>query len=152
MAEHPETQKKPELKRMCPQQKARHLAYAEPSKEVQAGIAAAHQRAVTRQAQEKKRKPIKALDSKLRHELIGQLQAAEARNRIQQRRQQYENLKAQEINLMISCQSSAQSAMRLELLLAVDRRRIVQDSLDPLQRQRVEEIIEDEKDCTLIRG
>lgn len=87
-----------DLKRMCPQQKARFLAYAEPSKEVQAWMAASHQRVVSRlahvreKAQEKN--PLQDLDSKLHHDtLIGQLKAAEARNRIRQMRQECHNLK-----------------------------------------------------------
>lgn len=97
MCDQPKTKlvQKSELKRMCPQQKARCLAYAEPSKLVQAGIAAAHRRVAARQSQEKKTKAIKAPDSKLQlNELLCQLQAAEARNRIWQRRERYENLKA----------------------------------------------------------
>ncbi|KAK1801673.1 hypothetical protein P4O66_022316, partial [Electrophorus voltai] len=59
----------------------------------------------------------------------------------------------QEMNLMISCQSNAQSAIRLELLLLAREKRVnIRDSLDQLQRRRVEEILEDDKGLTIIRG
>uniref|UniRef100_A0A8B9R7B2 Uncharacterized protein n=1 Tax=Astyanax mexicanus TaxID=7994 RepID=A0A8B9R7B2_ASTMX len=147
-----------DLKRMCPQQRARHLAYAEPSKEAKGWMAASRQWVHARLAQQKaERNPQRVLDSKLHQdELIGQLKATEARNRIRQMRQQYHNLKAQEINLMISCQPSAQSAVRLELLLQAQEKKNkktnISDGLDQLQRQRVEEILEDEKGLTIIRG
>ncbi|XP_034168091.2 protein LKAAEAR1-like [Pangasianodon hypophthalmus] len=145
-----------DLKRMCPQQKARSLAYAEPSKEVQAWMAASHQRVLSRLAHEREKawekNPFQDLDSKLRHDtLIGQLKAAEARNRIRQMRLQCHNLKMREISLMISSQASVQSAVRLELFLAKEKQRNNSDSLDQLQRRRVEEILEDEKGLTIIR-
>ncbi|XP_072553573.1 protein LKAAEAR1-like [Salminus brasiliensis] len=147
------------LKRMCPQQRARHLAYAEPSKEAKGWMAASRQRIHARLAQqraEREKSPQRVSDSKLHQDvLIGQLKAAEARNRIVQMRLQYQNLRAraQEINLMISCQPSAQSAVRLELLLlAQEKKTDIIDGLDQPQRQRVEEILEDEKGLTIIRG
>ncbi|XP_060792654.1 protein LKAAEAR1-like [Neoarius graeffei] len=145
-----------DLKKMCPQQKARYLAYAEPSKEVQAWMAASHQRVVSRLAHLKEKaqgkNSVQDLDSKLHHDtLIGQLKAAEARNRIRQMRQQCHNLKMREFNLMISSQANVQSAVRLELLLAKEKQRNNADSLDQLQRRRVEEILEDEKGLTIIR-
>lgn len=87
-----------DLKRMCPQQKARNLAYAEPSKEVRAWMAASQQRVFSILAHERKKawenNPLQELDSKLHHDtLIGQLKAAEARNRIRQMRLQCHNLK-----------------------------------------------------------
>lgn len=87
-----------DLKRMCPQQKARYLAYAEPSKEVQAWMAASHQRVLSRLAHEREKvwrgNPLQHLDSKLHHDtLIGQLKAAEARNRVRQMRLKCDNLK-----------------------------------------------------------
>ncbi|XP_026877436.2 protein LKAAEAR1 [Electrophorus electricus] len=145
------------LKTMCPQQRARYLAYAEPSKEVRGWMAASRQRVSTRLSQERKERQkdqLQVPDSKLRQDaLIGQLKAAEARNRIRQMRLQYQNLREQEMNLMISCQSNAQSAIRLELLLLAREKRVnIRDSLDQLQRRRVEEILEDDKGLTIIRG
>ncbi|XP_053500429.1 uncharacterized protein LOC128619928 isoform X5 [Ictalurus furcatus] len=127
-----------DLKRMCPQQKARYLAYAEPSKEIQAWMAACHKRIHSRLAHEREKawgkNPLQDLDSKLHQDtLIGQLKAAEARNRIRQMTLHCHNLKMQEINLMISSQVSMQSAVRLELLLAKEKQKNYADSLDQLQ-------------------
>ncbi|XP_047663387.1 protein LKAAEAR1 [Tachysurus fulvidraco] len=145
-----------DLKKMCPQQKARYLAYAEPSKEVQAWMAASNQRILSRLAHERKKScvenPTQDQNTKVNHDtLIGQLKAAEARNRIRQMRLKYHNLKMQEINLMISSQASVQSAVRLQLLLATEKQRNNADCLDQLQRRRVEEILDDEKGLTIIR-
>ncbi|TRY84014.1 hypothetical protein DNTS_013561 [Danionella cerebrum] len=58
----------------------------------------------------------------------------------------------QEINLMISCQSTAQRAVRLEQFLSVRESKIKPtDCMDQLQRRRVEEILEDEHALTLKR-
>ncbi|XP_048034324.1 uncharacterized protein LOC125260153 isoform X2 [Megalobrama amblycephala] len=64
----------------------------------------------------------------------------------------FEFCEEQEINLMISCQSNAQRAVRLEHLLTVRERKINHtDCMDQLQRRRVEEILEDEKGLTINR-
>ncbi|XP_066526218.1 protein LKAAEAR1-like [Hoplias malabaricus] len=145
-----------ELRRMCPQQRARHLAYTEPSKEAKGWMETSRQRVLSWVAQERREQEkyrLQVLPSKLHQDkVVGQLKAAEARYRIRHMRLQYQNLKAQEINVMISCQSSAQSAARLELLLAQERKSNSTDSLDQLQRRRVEEILEDERGLTVIRG
>lgn len=90
-----ENKKRVDLKRMCPQQKARYLAYAEPSKEVQAWMAASQQRVLAHKREKVwVNDPLQDLDSKLHHDtLIGQLKAAEARNRIRQMRLHCHNLK-----------------------------------------------------------
>ncbi|XP_037397576.1 uncharacterized protein LOC108435208 isoform X3 [Pygocentrus nattereri] len=84
-----------DLKRMCPQQRARHLAYAEPSKEAKGWMAASKQRVRARLAQERtasEKNPQHGLDSKLHQDvLVGQLKADEARNRIRRMRLQYQN-------------------------------------------------------------
>lgn len=87
-----------DLKRMCPQQKARYLVYAEPSKEVQAWMAASHQRVLSRLAHEKEKawgsNSLQDQNSKLTHDtLTGQLKAAEARDRIHQMRLKCHTLK-----------------------------------------------------------
>ncbi|KAL6482714.1 hypothetical protein MHYP_G00075860 [Metynnis hypsauchen] len=141
---------------MCPQQRARHLAYAEPSKEVKGWMAAAKQRVRARPAQERtesEKNPQHDSDSKLHQDvLIGQLKAEEARSRIRQKRLHEQNLRAQEIKLMISCQPNAHSALRLQrLLLPQERKMNSTDTLNQQQRQRVEEILKDEKGLTMIR-
>ncbi|XP_036803710.1 protein LKAAEAR1 [Oncorhynchus mykiss] len=154
---------KEDVKRMCPQQRARYLAYEEPPKEAKTWMAMSRQRVSAwessgaggkrhttvghhhcdeRDEEEKKRQDL----------IIGQLKAAEARNRVRQMRLQYRSMRTQEINLMISCQSSAQTAVRLELLLPTEESKInTIDCLDKLQRKRVEEILDDEKGLTITR-
>ncbi|KAL4630656.1 protein LKAAEAR1-like [Arapaima gigas] len=91
-------------------------------------------------------------DRKRRDTLIGQLKAAEARNRIRQFRLRYQSIKAKEISLMVSCQATAQNAIRLQNLLPVkENKSHIQDTLDKLQRRRVEELLDDEGERFLTR-
>lgn len=78
--------------------------------------------------------------------LIGQLKAAEARNRLRIMRLRYQANRAQEINHLISCQPSALKAVRLQALVpakpeTTDR----PDILDKLERNRIESLLEDNK-------
>ncbi|XP_050952734.1 protein LKAAEAR1-like isoform X2 [Labeo rohita] len=138
--------------KICPQQRTRHEAYSEPSKEVQSWMAAANQRVHAHQNNQNSRQVCKLTAAAERqNQLTAQLKAAEARNRVRQLRQHYQHLKEQEISLMISCQSNAQRAVRLEQLLPVSERKINHtDCMDQLQRRRVEEIL-DEKGLTINR-
>ncbi|XP_051961957.1 protein LKAAEAR1-like [Xyrauchen texanus] len=140
--------------KMCPQQRARYQVYSEPSKEAQGWMAAASQRVSAHLINQNSRQiinPASAADAR-HNKLTAQLKAAEARNRVRQLRLRYQDLRAQEINLMISCQCNAQRAVRLEQLLPVRERKINHtESMDQLQRQRVEEILEDEKGLTIHR-
>ncbi|XP_053500424.1 uncharacterized protein LOC128619928 isoform X2 [Ictalurus furcatus] len=112
-----------DLKRMCPQQKARYLAYAEPSKEIQAWMAACHKRIHSRLAHEREKawgkNPLQDLDSKLHQDtLIGQLKAAEARNRIRQMTLHCHNLKAiKQMAHHISCSMGSLVAAERHLWL-----------------------------------
>ncbi|KAJ8370737.1 hypothetical protein SKAU_G00107650 [Synaphobranchus kaupii] len=144
-----------ELKRMCPQQRARHLAYEEPSKEVLKVMSVTNQRLCARKTEAKKNQETaekEDLEKKRQDTLIGQLKAAEARNRIRLMRLRYQNKRAQEINLMIACQPTALKAVRLEMLLPTKVSQLSScDSLDRLERRRIEEILEDEKGLTINR-
>ncbi|XP_064154143.1 protein LKAAEAR1-like [Anguilla rostrata] len=144
-----------ELKRMCPQQRARYLAYEEPSKEVQKVMSVTNQRLCARKAEARKNQETaqnEDLEKKRQDTLIGQLKAAEARNRIRHMRLRYQNRRAQEINLMIACQPTALKAVRLEMLLPTKVSQLRGcDSLDRLERRRIEEILEDEKGLTINR-
>ncbi|XP_055788725.1 uncharacterized protein LOC129861368 isoform X2 [Salvelinus fontinalis] len=154
---------KEEVKRMCPQQRARYLAYEEPPKEAKTWMAMSRQRVSAWQSSGAGGKRHTSVghhhcderdeEEKRRQDLIiGQLKAAEARNRVRQMRLQYRSMRTQEINLMISCQSNAQTAVRLELLLPTEESKInAIDCLDKLQRKRVEEILDDDKGLTLTR-
>ncbi|KAK7132057.1 hypothetical protein R3I93_018569 [Phoxinus phoxinus] len=127
--------------KMCPQQRARHEAYNEPSKQTQRWMAEARQRVCAHLNHQKSCQVCTSTAAAERqNQLTAQLKAAEARNR------------EQEINLMISCQSNAQRAARLEHLLSVRQGKINHtDCMDQLQRRRVEEILEDEKGLTINR-
>ena len=74
------------------------------------------------------------VDEKDKHEkLIGQLKAAEARNRIRIMRLRYEANRGQEINHLISCQPTARKAVRLQALIPVKHEdRSQGDKLDKL--------------------
>ncbi|XP_036390299.1 protein LKAAEAR1-like isoform X2 [Megalops cyprinoides] len=145
-----------ELKRMCPQQRARHQAYQEPPKEVQKMITATNQRLCARKAEARTQKENwekEDVEKKRQDTLIGQLKAAEARNRIRLMRLRYQKARAQEINLMIACQPTAQKAVRLEILLPAKVSKFsISDSFDKLERSRIEEILEDERGLTINRG
>ncbi|XP_056105966.1 protein LKAAEAR1-like [Rhinichthys klamathensis goyatoka] len=139
--------------KMCPQQRARHEAYNEPSKQTQRWMEEARQRVCAHLNHQKSCQVCTSTAAAERqNQLTAQLKAAEARNRVRQLRLHYQDLKEQEINLMISCQSTAQRAVRLEHLLTVSQRKINHtDCMDQLQRRRVEEILEDEEGLTINR-
>ncbi|XP_028666431.1 protein LKAAEAR1-like [Erpetoichthys calabaricus] len=145
-----------ELRKMNPQEKARYLAYKEPSKEIRSAIVCSQQRLQQWSKENKNtlKTTIPQRDEEYRkHEnLIGQLKAAEARNRIRLMRLKYQSFRVEEVNHFISCQPTAQRALRLELLLP---RKIDTsspgDTLDTLERKRIEEILEDERGLTIKR-
>lgn len=81
--------------KMCSQQRARHEAYSEPSKEAQSWMAVARQRVCTHLNNQKSSQVCKLTAAAERqNQLTAQLKAAEARNRVRQLRQHYQNLKA----------------------------------------------------------
>ncbi|KAG2461795.1 LKAM1 protein, partial [Polypterus senegalus] len=106
---------------MNPQEKARYLAYKEPSKEIRSAILCSQQRLQqwSKESKNTLKTTIPQRDEEYRkHEnLIGQLKAAEARNRIRLMRLKYQSFRVEEVNHFISCQPTAQRALRLELLL-----------------------------------
>ncbi|KAK3088222.1 hypothetical protein FSP39_016316 [Pinctada imbricata] len=137
-----------DLKKLAPQQRSRYLAYEDPPKEVNEAMGATKKRL----AEEKKRleranapPSEEEVDEREKHaKLIGQLKAAEARNRLRIMRLRYQANRAQEISHLISCQPTALKAVRLQALVPLypereDRR----DRLDKLERERVESLLED---------
>ncbi|XP_029574849.1 protein LKAAEAR1-like [Salmo trutta] len=136
-----------ELREMCPQQKARYLAYEEPPKEAQGVMAVARQRVCARLTECKGRQATvnaaQQSERARRDTIIGQLKAAEARNRVCLMRLRHQNIRTQDISLMIACQPTAQRAVRLELLLPQEETGLnVQDPFDKLQRKRVEQLLD----------
>lgn len=144
------------LKKMAPQQKSRYLAYEEPSKRA-ADAAAATKKRIIEKRKKQRNQDLNPLledqEERGKHEkLIGQLKAAEARNRIRIMRMRYEANRGQEINHLIACQPSARKAVRLQALLPVkEEDRSHGDKLTKLARARVEVLLEDSQDLTISR-
>ncbi|XP_039259655.2 uncharacterized protein LOC120336117 [Styela clava] len=145
-----------QLKKMAPQQRARYLAYEDPSKESAEAMAASLKR-IHEQKSLQKRDVIHVAqeeidDSENHSKLIGQLKAAEARNRIRVMRLRYQGMRAHEIKHLIACQPTSLKALRLEALVppTIDNSN-PGDALDKLQRARVETILEDENGLTTNR-
>ncbi|KAJ8017269.1 hypothetical protein DPEC_G00016060 [Dallia pectoralis] len=148
------------VRRMSLQQRARYMAYQEPHKEAKVWMDKSRKRVSAWRSTTVGGKRPTHIDpetegetEKTRQDLItGQLKAAEARNRLRQMRLKYQCMRAKEINLMISGQDNAQTAIRLELLLSTEQSNThTKDCLDKLQRKRVEEILEDIKGLTINR-
>merc|ERR1719320_1530921 len=78
--------------------------------------------------------------------LIGQLKAAEARDRIRLMRLRYEAMRSHEIKHLISCQPSSLKAIRFEALVPakVDNPKH-EDTLEKVDRERVEKMVADNK-------
>ncbi|XP_061486218.1 protein LKAAEAR1 [Rhineura floridana] len=134
-----------ETNKMTPEQTARYLAFADPSDpKVKAMLAAVLMKdrvLVKEQEKETEQK-----------NLVGVLKAAEARNRLRNARLQYQNLRAQEINFLISFQRNAKGAVRLEVFLPPRKNlRKLADCMNTVQRGRIEEILADETGEIFIR-
>merc|ERR1711976_17056 len=133
---------------LAPQLKSRYMAYEEPPKSVAEAQMSTKKRLIDLKKKHiRQNKPPSELelDEKDKHEkLIGQLKAAEARNRIRIMRLRYEANRAQEINHLTACQPTARKAVRMQALLPVrPEDRSQGDSLDKLSRSRVESLLED---------
>ncbi|XP_065063460.1 protein LKAAEAR1-like isoform X1 [Rhopilema esculentum] len=141
---------KKEVQKLHPQLRSKYLAYEEPSKDAMHGINASRKR-IADVKKEMKRiyapPPTQELMEAQRHEqLIGQLKAAEARNRARLLRLRYEKNRADEVNHLISCQPTAIKAMRLQTLLPAYPKAIeVRDILGKDERMRIENLLADEK-------
>lgn len=137
-----------DLKKMAPVQRSRYLAYEDPPKEISDAMGATKKRLM-----EKRRVmmrinqdlPEEEIDERDKHaKLIGQLKAAEARNRLRIMRLRYQANRAQEISHLIACQPTALKAVRLQALVpAYPEREDRKDRLDKLERVRVERLLED---------
>ncbi|CAI9582556.1 unnamed protein product, partial [Staurois parvus] len=69
------------------------------------------------QSQAETRKQVPNLEQERQAKVVGQLKAAEARNRIRLMRFRFQCMRAQELNNLISCQPTARDAIRLEVFL-----------------------------------
>lgn len=143
-----------ELNRMDPHQRARYLAYQEAPKKVKWNVQAANKR--LREAAQKNQKDEVDVkeeeEKKVYNILIGQLKAAEARDRIRLMRLQYQAMRSHEIKHLISCQPTSLKAIRFEALVPSKLDNFNPgDQLDKLQRGRVESILDDDQGLTTTR-
>ncbi|ESO83208.1 hypothetical protein LOTGIDRAFT_236793 [Lottia gigantea] len=139
-----------EWKKLTPQEKSRYLAYEEPSKTIQETQLQCKKRLIElRKEQELKNAPPKEdeLMEKEKHaKLIGQLKAAEARNRLRIMRLRYQANRAQEVSHLIACQPSALKAVRLQALVPpYPDTKSRKNKMDKLDMERVEILLEDTK-------
>ncbi|ELT88660.1 hypothetical protein CAPTEDRAFT_220213 [Capitella teleta] len=145
-----------QLKKLPPQVKSRYMAYEEPPKAIAEAQLSSRKRLVdlkNRYVRENKPPSELEIDDRDKHEkLIGQLKAAEARNRIRIMRLRYETNMGQEINHLTACQPTAGKAVRMQALLPTrPDRRPQGDSLDKISRGRVECLLEDTRGIMISR-
>jgi len=139
-----------ELKKLAPQQRSRYLAYEEPPKDVSDAQTATVKRLIDqRKRHQKQFEPLSREEEEERDKhakLIGQLKAAEARNRLRIMRLRYQANRAQEISHLIACQPVALKAVRLQALVPPYlEMKDKGDKLDKFDRKRVEDLLEDSK-------
>ncbi|XP_060069980.1 protein LKAAEAR1-like [Ylistrum balloti] len=140
--------KKKDIRKMNPQQRSRYMAYEEPSKEAVEAQSVSNKRLLDRKRNEMRINaplPAEEYDEREKHaKLIGQLKAAESRNRLRIMRLRYQSNKSQEISHLIACQPTAAKAVRLQALVPSNpERRTRKDTLDKLSRERCERLLED---------
>ncbi|KAK3697762.1 hypothetical protein QZH41_011998, partial [Actinostola sp. cb2023] len=112
---------KKEVQKLSPFERSKYLAYETPSKECSDSMAAARKRLNELKKEKKKQEKPRPAEDELEEDkhikLIGQLKAAEARNRLRLMRLRYDNNRASEVNHLISCQPTALKAVRLQSLV-----------------------------------
>ncbi|XP_071958008.1 uncharacterized protein [Antedon mediterranea] len=144
-----------EINALPPVQRSKYLAYEEPSKNALEAISNSKKRVQEKQKKLNENEKIKNefnVEKEQHSQLIGQLKAAEARNRLRVIRLRYQANRAQEVKHLISCQPTAIKAVRLQVLVPpYPDNDSPGDALDKLQRKRVEELLEDEKCLTTDR-
>lgn len=140
---------KKEIQKLSTQERSRYLAYESPPKDCSEAMSAARKRLKDlKKAKKRLEKPppldeVAEIDKHTR--LIGQLKAAEARNRIRLMRLRYQNNRASEVNHLISCQPTALKSVRLQSLVPPYADKIcIRDVLGKNERCRVNALLEDE--------
>ncbi|XP_073436962.1 protein LKAAEAR1 [Dendrobates tinctorius] len=137
-----------DIKKMDPMQKARYMAYEQPSKAIAASLLMTQNRLKEHALKTVPGQKQRVLDPEQERQkkVVGQLKAAEARNRIRLLRIRFQCSRAQELNNLISCQPTAREAIRLEVFLPpwphADK---TCDPLRRLERERVESLLEDDE-------
>ncbi|XP_041481645.1 protein LKAAEAR1-like isoform X1 [Lytechinus variegatus] len=144
-----------ELNAMHPTQRSKYLAYEDPPKEATEAIASSKKRVQDKSKkhlEDSRRENEVDIEKDKHNQLIGQLKAAEARNRLRVMRLRYQANRAQEVKHLISCQPSAIKAVRLQAMVPhIPDKNSPSDSLDKLERTRVETLLEDERGLTIDR-
>jgi len=141
---------KVQLTKMNPVEVARYNAYEDPGEETKKEITNTQTRLkeLRKARGPTKSKPVdKEVErERIRHEeLIGQLKAAEAKNRVYMLRSRYYSRRGDEIDHLINCQPSAIRAVRLQSLLPVRSNKLdFRDIMGKDERIRVESLLEDE--------
>ncbi|KAM4692009.1 protein LKAAEAR1 [Rhinophrynus dorsalis] len=137
-----------DVRKLPPIQRAKYMAYEQPSKDVAASLLRTQKR-VKEHALRSVQQPqqvIEDMEKERQLKVVGQLKAAEARNRIRLMRLRFQCMKAQELNHLVSCQPTARDAIRLEVFLpARPDTRIPRDTMNRFQRERVEGLLEDNR-------
>ncbi|XP_029469521.1 protein LKAAEAR1 [Rhinatrema bivittatum] len=137
-----------EMRKMAPQQRGKHWKHEEPRKEDGQSVLTPKKR-VTKQDKLRQQQELEQIQQA---KVVGQLKAAEARNRIRMKRLRFQHMRVHEIKHLISCQPRAIAALRLEVFLP--HRQDIQfprDLIGKLERARVEEIMGDEEELTIKR-
>ncbi|KAG5284377.1 hypothetical protein AALO_G00026030 [Alosa alosa] len=145
-----------EIRKMCPQQRARYMAYEEPPKEIQNEIDASRQRVCARLTSLKMKEVTvsNALEAekKVGDSITCQLKAAEALSRMHMSKLRRQQVKAKEINLLVCYQPTAWGAISLENLLPLRGAPTrFSDVFVMAERHRVEELLDDNMWDTLQR-
>ncbi|KAJ7370499.1 hypothetical protein OS493_032065 [Desmophyllum pertusum] len=140
---------KKEIQKLPPQQRSKYLAYEPASKECGEAMSAARKRLKEQDKSTRKQQkppPIEEVVESDKHtKIIGQLKAAEARNRIRLMRLRYQNNRSSEVTHLISCQPTALKAVRLQSLVPPSPDKIyIRDLLVKNERYRVNSLLEDE--------
>lgn len=145
-----------ELSSMAPQERSKYLAYEAPPKRIAEAMAKSKLRLL--ESKKDRKQPVQQaqteeeLDREKHNKLIGQLKAAEARNRLRVMRLRYNGNRAEEIKHLIACQPTSLKAVRLQALVPPHPDNVkTGDNLDSMQRERVEMIISDDKGLTTNR-
>ncbi|XP_044155219.1 protein LKAAEAR1 [Bufo gargarizans] len=137
-----------DVKKMVPMQRARHMAYEQPSKVMAASLLMTQNRLREHALKSIPKPQQRVLDpeQEKQEKVVGQLKAAEAQNRIRLMRLRFQSMRAQDLKYLISCQPTAREAIRLEVFLPhrthEDK---FCDSLRRQQRERVESLLEDDR-------
>lgn len=140
---------KKEIQKLPPQQKSKYLAYEPATKDCSEAMSAARKRLKELQKSRRKQQmppPMEEVVASEKHtKIIGQLKAAEARNRIRLTRLRYQNNRSSEVTHLISCQPTALKAVRLQSLVPPNPDKIhTRDLLVKNERYRVNSLLEDE--------